>query len=414
MISSDYGMWFRKESAGSQRYISLKMNDVRLHGRRIGFKERYPAKGMKKGRKVMMKVKKLLWMMSAILFCFGLGAVVSEGAASADTYFKPIRGIRRTCKNVEKIQEKREIKKQARKAEEKMNSFQVELSDLQRELAAYEELQARTEYSGTVFADNGRSTEVFRNVAQFDSYFKKIENYGNVNENLLNSEYMNPSNDENDSLYFATLVSEQVSPVAFLESKNTDAVDISNYLSYRIYKKKQHIEKVEKRLKRATKKADSLKQEAKKIITKDIVFNAENVTEVSNISVAKMRELLRGTKLEQFADVYVKIEKAYGINAIALCALSAYESAWGESRRALVDHNYTGFGVYSDSSRGINATSGEQNLWMTAKFLANNYLKQGQNYYHGVGLDGLNRSYSTAGTWAYDIEYIATQLMNAI
>ena len=364
--------------------------------------------------KAMLNVKKLGLMMLAVLVCFGLGAAVSCKTASADTNFKQIRGIRRTSKNVEKIQEKKRLKKRVKKAGKKIDSLKAELSELTEELNAYEELQTRTELSGTVFADNGRGTDVFDDVAQFDSYFKTIENYGSVNENLLNSEYLNPSSEENDSLYFASLVSDQISTVAFLESRNTDAVDISSYLSYRIYKKKLHIEKVEKRLKRAKKKAGSLKKKAKKIVTKDIVFNAEDVTEVSNISVEKMRELLSGTKLEQFADVYVEIEKAYGINAIAMCALSAYESAWGESRRALVDHNYTGFGVYSNSSRGINASSGEQNLWMTAKFLANNYLKQGQNFYHGVGLDGLNRSYSTAPTWGYDIEHIASQLMSAL
>lgn len=364
--------------------------------------------------KAICNLKKLGLVMFAVLVCFGLGGAVSYRTASADTNFKQIRGIRRTSKNVEKIQEKKKLKKQMKKVQKKVTTMKAELSELTDELKAYEELQTKTELSGTVFADNGRSTDVFEDVAKFDSYFKKIENYGSVSENLLNSEYLNPSSDENDGLYFASLVSDQISPVAFLESRNTDAVDISSYLSYRIYKKNLRIEKLEKRLKKAKKKAGSLKKKAKKIVIKDIVFNAENVTEVSNISVEKMRKLLSGTKLEQFADVYVAIEKEYGINAIAMCALSAYESAWGESRRALADHNYTGFGVYSDSSRGINASSGEQNLWMTAKFLANNYLKQGQNYYHGVGLDGLNRSYSTAPTWGYDIEHIASQLMSAL
>ncbi len=364
--------------------------------------------------KTMLHLKKLLLMMFVILFCAGLGASVPERQASADTYFKQIRGVRRTSKNTEKINEKKKIKKQIKKVEEKAVSLEQKLAGLRNELAAYEELQTRTEYSGTVFADNGRSTDVFEDVAKFDSYFRKIKNYGNVNDSLLNSEYINPSADKNESLCFTALVPDRTNPVAFLQSGNTESVDIQSYLSYRIYKKNLHIEKVEKHLGKVEKKAGSLKKKAKKVAIKNIVFNAQDVTEVSNITVKKMRNLLQGTKLEQFADVYVEIEKEYGINAIAFCALSAYESAWGESRRALVDNNYTGFGVYSDSSRGINASSGEQNLWMTAKFLANNYLKKGQNYYHGVGLDGLNRSYSTAPTWAYDIEYIAIQLMDAI
>ena len=352
--------------------------------------------------------------MLALIFCFGLGAVVSTKDASADTDFKQIRGVRRTSKNTAGISAKKKAKRKVKKAEKRVDSVTEKLSVLRQELSAYKEVEAQTEQSGTVFADNGRSTGLFSEVARFDSYFKDIEDYGNVNENLLNSEYVNPLFDKNDSLYLASLVSDQVSPVTFLQSENTEAVDISSYLSYRIYKKEIQIKKVEKRLAKVKRKVRSLRKKANKIVTKDIVFNAENVTEASNISVSKMREILRGTKLEQYADVYVEIEKEYGINAIAMCALSAYESAWGESRRAVVDHNYTGFGVYSDSSEGINASSGEENLFMTARHLAKNYLKQGQTYYHGVGLDGLNYYYSTAGEWAYDIEYIGTQLMNAL
>ena len=37
----------------------------------------------------------------------------------------------------------------------------------------------------------------------------------------------------------------------------------------------------------------------------------------------QMKNVLEGTALKQFAGTYVEIEKKYGLNAIAFCALSA-------------------------------------------------------------------------------------------
>lgn len=146
----------------------------------------------------------------------------------------------------------------------------------------------------------------------------------------------------------------------------------------------------------------------------NIVFNSCDITDISHITVSQMKELLSGTELKQFADVYVEIEKEYGINAIAFCALSALESGWGTSERARHDHNYTGFGVYSDDAPGINAGSGEENLKMTAEHLAKAYIHEGDMYYHGKGIDGINRSYAKSRTWAYDIEDIGIRLMNKL
>ncbi len=120
-----------------------------------------------------------------------------------------------------------------------------------------------------------------------------------------------------------------------------------------------------------------------------IVFNSCDITEISHITASQMKKLLSGTELEQFADVYVEIEKRYGINAIAFCALSALESRWGTSERARYDNNYTGFGVYSDDAPGINADSGEENLKMTAAHLAEKYIHKGGDVlpWQGAGWD---------------------------
>lgn len=365
-----------------------------------------------------MKLKKLLLMMLAAMLIFGFGAFGTAKdtavASAEEIQYKPIRGVRKTSENTVGRLKKAEVKARIEEEKSEIEAVKEKIQMLRQQFLAYQQVKEATDVSGTVFADNGYGTGLFGEVAQFDNYFKKIENYGNVNENFLSSNYLDPDVDDTNGLYLASLVSDRVSAVTLLQSENTEAVDISAYLSYKMYRKQERIQRLRTRLDKKRNRIRKLREESETIVTNDIVFNSENVTEVSNISVEKMREILRGTKLEQFAGVYVEIEQRYGINAIAICALSAYESGWGESRRAREDHNYTGFGVYSNSSRGINAASGEANLLMTAEHLAKCYLEKGDIYYHGVGLDGLNRSYSTAGSWAYDIEYIGTQLMDAL
>lgn len=142
-----------------------------------------------------------------------------------------------------------------------------------------------------------------------------------------------------------------------------------------------------------------------------VVFNPNDVTEVSNISVKQMRQILQDTDLQEFAPVYVRIEKELHINAIAICALSALESGWGTSKRAKEDHNYTGFGVYSDEAEGINAASGEENLLMTAKHIREKYLTKGAVYDNGPSLIGINTMYCVGDTWAYKIADIGYRLM---
>lgn len=190
-------------------------------------------------------------------------------------------------------------------------------------------------------------------------------------------------------------------------------VDIAPYLLEGADAGKAFVTEKKKKLKSLKDELATLKEESR-LDSDGIVFNSCDITDISHITVSQMKELLSGTEFKQFADVYVEIEKEYGINAIAFCALSALESGWGTSRRARYDHNYTGFGVYSDDAPGIHAGSGEENLEMTARHLAEKYIHKGDVYYHGRGLDGINRSYAASRTWAYGVEDIGIRLMRKL
>ena len=162
------------------------------------------------------------------------------------------------------------------------------------------------------------------------------------------------------------------------------------------------------------KNTTKVKNMQKKIKDTKKVINTNNIFEPSNVSTKTLKNALEGTNLKELAPAFVKAEKKYGINAIAMTSIAALESGWGKSKRAIKDNNLTGLGVYSDSAKGINADTKEKNILMTAERLATHYSKPGQTFYHGTGFDGVNKKYSASKTWGWKCENIAFRIMNKI
>ena len=147
---------------------------------------------------------------------------------------------------------------------------------------------------------------------------------------------------------------------------------------------------------------------------KSIVFDPMNLLKKSNLTKDKAKKILKGTALEDCSDYFIECEEKYGINAIGIMAIAVHESAWGTSRRAQEDHNLTGYGVYSDSAKGINAPSKEDNLLMTAKLLKESYLTKLGSHYKGTSLMAVNESYCTSGDWAINVTTHAYTLMDRL
>lgn len=118
---------------------------------------------------------------------------------------------------------------------------------------------------------------------------------------------------------------------------------------------------------------------------KSINFNPNNVLEVSNISKAQLVKAInkynKNNRLTELVDSFLEAEHKYGINAIFLVAITAQESDWGKSPRAINDNNLSGYGVYSSSSKGINANSKKGNILETARCLKEEYLSKKGEYY---------------------------------
>lgn len=324
--------------------------------------------------------------------------------------YKPIRKVRIAIPNAE---QKEVYKKNIKAQKKQIVKVNKTLQSEKNKLSAYRQIQADTETGGSLFVSTGEGNSIlsiagfdaylssladYEQVSDFDSFMKKREDMVIQDEELLENQSISSPGED--------------SPIALLGAKGYDATDIAVYLSYMMYEKDKSITALKKNLKTYQTMVKHIRQAEKK--DEGIVFNSTDVTEVSNISVKQMKKLLEGTELEQYAKVYVNIEKKYGINAIAFCALSALESNWGTSKRAVKDHNYTGFGVYTDKSVGINAASGEENLMMTAEHLYTHYIHEGDMYYNGTGLDGLNKKYAASKTWAFGIESIGIRLMKKL
>lgn len=185
---------------------------------------------------------------------------------------------------------------------------------------------------------------------------------------------------------------------------------------------KEDVENINTEIKFLRKTAKGQKKKLKAIRKKKekvaqyvyIIFDSKNIFLPSNADKKSLRYALAGTGMESLAGAFLAAEEEYGVNAIALAGIAAHESAWGSSRRARVDNNLTGFGVYSNSSRGINGRTKSDNIMATARCLATRYAKPGQRYFHGSGLLGVNKSYAASMTWAARVEDCSITIMKKI
>lgn len=141
-----------------------------------------------------------------------------------------------------------------------------------------------------------------------------------------------------------------------------------------------------------------------------INFNSSDVTSISGMTVEDVKYILKGTALEELAQDFIDAEQQYKVNAFFIISICALESGWGTSNRAIYDNNLTGFGVYSDSSEGINSNTKRDNILLTAKTLHNNYLTEGGSCYNGLSVQAINKKYCTSDTWTEKITNIANNL----
>ena len=192
-----------------------------------------------------------------------------------------------------------------------------------------------------------------------------------------------------------------------------DKNDQFNLNQYLKSKKILSVKPMKKQIKKINKQIKSLKKEVS-IEKQTRYFNPNDVRALSHITVDDAKHMLSGTALYDTAKTYVKAEKKYHVNAVFLMGIAAHESAWGTSRRAREDNNLTGYGVTSDTAKGINKGTKEEGLLVTAETLHQKYLTPGGSYYAGTSAKDVNKHYCVGGEWAAAVVNNAYQLMNRL
>lgn len=198
--------------------------------------------------------------------------------------------------------------------------------------------------------------------------------------------------------------------------EENDTIDLGTYLNREINDCGLQLKKLKKpvhKLKKQYEKIHSRYLKGKKEHN-PVIFNPYDLTVKSYATVKQMKTMLKDTELEELATVFVRAERAYGVNAVGLASIAALESAWGTSRRARQDHNLTGFGVNSDTAKGINAASDQDNIMRTARWLNESYLAEDGIYHEGNGLLEINRHYSASYEWAWKVEHCAHQMFEKL
>ena len=156
----------------------------------------------------------------------------------------------------------------------------------------------------------------------------------------------------------------------------------------------------------------------KQQILNELNFNMK-LNKPSGLSLEQFKKVLSDDKdvnkiIVNNAEYFYYIEKQYNINGIFIASMGVHESAWGTSRRAREDNNLTGYGVTSDSAKGINKATKEEGLLTTAKTLHEKYLTAGGSYYAGTSAEDVNKHYCVGGEWAAAVVNDAYQLMNQL
>lgn len=150
----------------------------------------------------------------------------------------------------------------------------------------------------------------------------------------------------------------------------------------------------EERLKREEEERLIREEENRKA---NVSVDLDNVLEVSNIKVEELIEVFNyysySSEMIELANIIVEAEKTYGINAFIISGIASWESDYNRSNRARFDNNVLGWGVYSPSSEGINASSKYENIMNACKFLKEEYLTPDGIYFNGYSTWSLNQKY---------------------
>jgi hypothetical protein len=118
--------------------------------------------------------------------------------------------------------------------------------------------------------------------------------------------------------------------------------------------------------------------------------NPSDLTMPCNLSAEELAPVLKG--LSDYAEEFLAAEEKYGVNAVFLASLAAFESGWGS--HCFRPNNLFGWGKKEFASK-------EECIDFVARRISEWYLAEGGKFYNGTGLGGVNACYNGSAAW-YD------------
>lgn len=132
----------------------------------------------------------------------------------------------------------------------------------------------------------------------------------------------------------------------------------------------------------------------------------------SSVTAYELNQFLQGTEMSGLGSAFVNAELKTGVNAIFLTSLAIHESGWGSSKIARNKNNLFGYGAYDGSAyqSAISFRTVQEGVIHVANKLKTNYLLVDGKYYSGPTLAGINKRYSTDGSWGIKIANTMSQI----
>ena len=110
----------------------------------------------------------------------------------------------------------------------------------------------------------------------------------------------------------------------------------------------------------------------------------------SNLKAEDLDKYLADTGLAGLGQAYLNAEEEYGVNAIALCALTILESGWGTSSLTSSNNNISG--TIWNGEYAVFDSLGDC-ITYTARNIGINYLQETGIYHNGYSIEDVNQKY---------------------
>lgn len=133
-------------------------------------------------------------------------------------------------------------------------------------------------------------------------------------------------------------------------------------------------------------------------------YEERDLTQPSDGTPEELASRLSATFLAELAEAFCRAERESGINATALAAIAAWQSAWGTSRMAREQQNPLAWG------RGGTFATAAQGVLQVAGLIRRHYLEPSGADYYGSNLTGMNVAYVRDPMWRHGVAAIWRQL----